>query len=265
MSTEREPWSKFYWADWLSDPKLRMCSPEARGVWMDILCVMHESDQPGYLQINGQPFPMKKLSKICGITHGKLAKITQELTENGVISVENGIFFNRRMVRDFHRSKTNRNNGRNGGNPALRGESRLTESDNQMEISGLTESDNPSDKSHVRAAQKPEARSQKPDNINHTTVRDSRTGRVSVKLPEPDESDPNNIFGAVAACCSLLGVPKISKADQEIIANWLDAYDFSEHVIPTIAKKLARYRKANGNKNPSSLAYFDAALRERKP
>lgn len=41
------PWIKFYVNDWLSDPRLRSCSPATRGIWIDLLCSMHLLDRCG--------------------------------------------------------------------------------------------------------------------------------------------------------------------------------------------------------------------------
>ena len=42
MSKAARPWMKWYPADWRSDPGLRMCSFAARGLWADLLALMHE-------------------------------------------------------------------------------------------------------------------------------------------------------------------------------------------------------------------------------
>ena len=41
----KRPSFQFYVADWRLDQKLRRCSPAARGVWIDILCLLHDSDE----------------------------------------------------------------------------------------------------------------------------------------------------------------------------------------------------------------------------
>ena len=43
----KEAWFKFYPVDWRADPGLRVCSLAARGVWIDILCALHDSDEYG--------------------------------------------------------------------------------------------------------------------------------------------------------------------------------------------------------------------------
>lgn len=41
---------QFFSGDWLTEPTLTLCSPAARGVWIDLICVMHESGRVGELR-----------------------------------------------------------------------------------------------------------------------------------------------------------------------------------------------------------------------
>lgn len=43
------PWIKFFPGDWLKDPKLSLCTHATRGIWMDLICAMHEDGQSGQL------------------------------------------------------------------------------------------------------------------------------------------------------------------------------------------------------------------------
>jgi len=40
---------KFYPADWMSNKNLRRCTMAERGAWMDIMCMLHDSDEHGRL------------------------------------------------------------------------------------------------------------------------------------------------------------------------------------------------------------------------
>ncbi|ANB33251.1 hypothetical protein M2324_003640 [Rhodovulum sulfidophilum] len=42
-----DPWLKFYTSDWRSDPGLRMCGLAARGLWVEMICLMHEATLEG--------------------------------------------------------------------------------------------------------------------------------------------------------------------------------------------------------------------------
>ena len=116
-------WSKFWWQDWQSDVALRMCSPGARGVWMDMLCVMAAAQPRGYLLVNGGEMPsMEMLGRLFGTDAQTASDLIEELERNGVFSrVRNpnsdpsrgpttGTIFCRRMIRDSEASEAGRKN-----------------------------------------------------------------------------------------------------------------------------------------------------------
>ena len=115
------PWLKFYTADWRADPRLRSCSLAARGLWMEMLCLMHEADPYGHLLVNGRPVGDRQLAALCGAMPDELAAAKAELSAAGVFSLgDGGVVFSRRMVRDKARSDMGREWGKRGGNPALK-------------------------------------------------------------------------------------------------------------------------------------------------
>jgi hypothetical protein len=74
---------------------------EERGVWHEVLLMMHDSEDRGRLVLDGRPIPILRLAKLLGISAKKTEKFFKIFTELRVCSVdENGAFFNRRMVRD---------------------------------------------------------------------------------------------------------------------------------------------------------------------
>jgi len=70
------PAFQFYPADWRKNAKLRRCSPAARGAWMDILCVLHDSDEYGVCR-----WPLKDLANAAGVP----MKLARELVEKDVL------------------------------------------------------------------------------------------------------------------------------------------------------------------------------------
>ena len=117
----RDPWMKWYPSDWRSDPGLRCCSLAARGLWVEMLCVMHEAPRRGYLLVgNSAPTP-QQLAVISGSSIKETNRLLAQLMEAGVFSVEDGIIYSRRMVRDEKQRVIDRENGRKGGNPKLKG------------------------------------------------------------------------------------------------------------------------------------------------
>jgi hypothetical protein len=114
------PWMKFYPADWRSDPALRMCSLAARGLWMEMLAVMHESSPRGLLLINGKSISNLQLASLCGTSVDEVTPLLSELENSGVFSrKKNDVIFSRRMEKDENKSRKNKENGKLGGNPNL--------------------------------------------------------------------------------------------------------------------------------------------------
>lgn len=115
---------KFYPGDWLQDAALRTCSLAARGLWVDLLCVMHaNAGRRGYLTLpTGMPMTSAHVARMVGISTHQADELFTELEQSGVFSrSETGAIFSRRMVRDDNTLRMNRENGAKGGNPSLRG------------------------------------------------------------------------------------------------------------------------------------------------
>jgi hypothetical protein len=94
-------WSKFWWQDWQSDPALRMCGLAAQGLWMRLLCVMHEAEPVGHLLVNGRQPTVKQVAALAAAPEKDVALLMRELEEAGVYSrTDDGVIYCRRMVRD---------------------------------------------------------------------------------------------------------------------------------------------------------------------
>ena len=146
------PWMKFYPSDWRADPALRMCGLAARGLWMEMLALMHEATPRGSLIVNGKPVTSPMLASLTGATISEVETLTAQLEENGVFSrKKNGVIFSRRIERDENKARKNRENGKMGGNPTLCN----------------NEKKEASDKAHGSI---PESRSQKPEVEEGTNV-----------------------------------------------------------------------------------------------
>lgn len=120
-AARRKPWMKFYPSDWQSDDALRSCSPASRGLWVEMLCVMHKAEPVGHLLVNGKPPSPRVLAVLCGTTPKEMQKALDELAGAGVFSLtDEGVIFSRRMVRDAAKAEEDKANGAKGGHPALR-------------------------------------------------------------------------------------------------------------------------------------------------
>ena len=100
--TNKMPAILFYTGDWLKDPAVRCCSLEARGLWIEMLCLMYESPKRGYLSLaNGEAVSDVQLSRMVGASPEDVKRLTSELRACGVFSdTDDGIVFSRRMVSD---------------------------------------------------------------------------------------------------------------------------------------------------------------------
>lgn len=116
-------WSKFWWADYEGDDALRVVSLAAQGLWMRMLCAMHKGTPYGHLTINGKQPTTRQIALMASTTEREATKLIAELEEAGVFSrADDGTIFNRRMVRDKAVSEKAREDGKRGGNPALKPE-----------------------------------------------------------------------------------------------------------------------------------------------
>ena len=114
-------WIKFWPQDWQRDPALRSCSISARGLWIEMLCVMHDGEPYGHLTINSKAATSRQIASIASVTEKDAVKMLAELEESGVFSrTEDGLIFSRRMVRDKAISDKASTDGKTGGNPNLK-------------------------------------------------------------------------------------------------------------------------------------------------
>lgn len=93
------PSFQFYPADWLKDPKLQLCKRATKGMWIDIICYLHESDTRGKISATAEEW-----CRLIGCTledfndflsENKSKKFANISESNGVVTVKN-----RRMCRD---------------------------------------------------------------------------------------------------------------------------------------------------------------------
>lgn len=117
----RRPSFQFYPGDWRRDPALRTCSMAAKGMWIELMCVMHESDEYGFLVVAGKPMDERDIAKVIGETPTFCKKILKELEEKFVFSRDSrGAIYSRRMVKDESIRTIRAAAGSLGGNPKLK-------------------------------------------------------------------------------------------------------------------------------------------------
>lgn len=96
----KQRWFKFWVSDWRSDPKLRMCSIGARGLWLEMICLMHEAEPYGHLIIGEDQPSHAQLANMVGMQVEALTPLLDELERNGVFSRRHsGVIYSRKMVK----------------------------------------------------------------------------------------------------------------------------------------------------------------------
>ena len=121
MGLKKRPAILFYPGDWLRDTALRSCSMEARGLWIDMICFMHDCTPYGYLKVNNKIISEVNLEVILGVNLSKIQRLLGELVEAGVCSIdENNCYYSKRMVEDDKVREKRARGGLLGGNPALK-------------------------------------------------------------------------------------------------------------------------------------------------
>lgn len=120
MSQERLPYFPFFPGDWLGNAKLKLCSPAAKGIWIDTLCLMFDCEPRGVLMIAGRPWSDKELASALGGQVDATMACIHELLKHGVLKrLPSGALYSSRMVRDFELRQKRQEAGKMGGNPVL--------------------------------------------------------------------------------------------------------------------------------------------------
>lgn len=115
------PAMQFYPADWRKDLAVQALDFFDRGVWFEILCLMHESSERGVLLLNNSPMPDSVLARLLGLDNQILTTTLTKLLTYGVARRRecDSAIYSKRMVDDERLCQVRRNAGKMGGNPKL--------------------------------------------------------------------------------------------------------------------------------------------------
>lgn len=136
----KRPALTFYPKEWIWDIELRQCSPAARGLWIDLMCIMHEGVPYGHLTA-----PEDLVLRMIGVSGevylGLLAELEEVKPSGKRVAYRSpeGILYSKRMVLDEADRLIRKGNGDLGGNPDLMthacessdNQGRLTETETQ--------------------------------------------------------------------------------------------------------------------------------------
>lgn len=76
-----QPYLPLYTGDWKKDPKLSMCSPSTRGIWIDLLCSLHDAR---ISQLTAMP---EQFARLCRCDTGSMLAGLLELQSTGAANV----------------------------------------------------------------------------------------------------------------------------------------------------------------------------------
>jgi hypothetical protein len=120
-----EPVAKHFYmqfdvGDWMKDAAVGRCAPATRGIWVDLLCAMHESGRTG--ELSGTHDQIARLGRCSAaeLTHAltdlQVTRAADVTTRNGVVTITN-----RRMRREHEiRQKAAERQQRHRGKPPPR-------------------------------------------------------------------------------------------------------------------------------------------------
>lgn len=126
----------FYTGDWMKDPKLSLCKPATRGVWMDLLCAMHECDRLGELRGTSE-----QLARLARCSTAELVEALTELqtTDAAELLQRNGtwVIANRRMKRESVIRGKRAEAGSKGGSISGANREQKPDTDNEVDSQRL--------------------------------------------------------------------------------------------------------------------------------
>lgn len=102
----RFPWFKFFPTDWLADASLASVSLQARGLWIELICLAHACNPTGVLATNREAWSRDRIYRSIKGDVNVTRAAFDELVGAGVLSqfgddgLIPGAYYSRRMVRD---------------------------------------------------------------------------------------------------------------------------------------------------------------------
>lgn len=224
------PWLKFYPRDWRGDQALRLVSLPARGLWIEMLCIMHEATPYGHLVVGAKPLEAGDLARLVGISIEEVRALLVELTDAEVLrKTRAGVIYSKRMIADHKRA----NEGRKAKVQALE-KTKENKIPSRSASRGATS---------YPSTQKPEARVEVEGGKTPSTLYDGAAVRSSVpadvRAAFGRHRDPDWVGSYIAPC------------------GWNDAERLLIPATPFAGDKI----RSEGRKALSELAHSGAPVR----
>jgi hypothetical protein len=86
----KQPGYFFYTGDWMKDPKIRILTLAARGLFASILEVLERTSPRGFLILNGRPLTDLEIARLTGgqAYPGQVSELLNELLDSGVLAID---------------------------------------------------------------------------------------------------------------------------------------------------------------------------------
>jgi hypothetical protein len=215
---------------------------------MELLSLMHESDEYGHLLVNGKIPTEQQLAIMCGASVSEVRKLKVELEVAGVPGIRgDGIWFSRCMLKDREKRNRDKANGSKGGNPKIVAKDK--EGVNPLEMPPAEAEVKPEDK--ARGTRDPEARDQKPEEKLDSAVPTSRATEV-IRAFDDARAE---VFGEAER-------RPFPAADDIVFAERFLAAGVDVGWLKRLFLDRMSGMKRDGGKKPKSLKYFDDAVPE---
>ncbi len=75
----KRPSFQFYPDDWTGNSNLRRCTHEEKGIWMDVLCILHDQEEYGIVR-----WPLAEIAQAVGVTKTKLKRLVDKGVLKGI-------------------------------------------------------------------------------------------------------------------------------------------------------------------------------------
>lgn len=259
-------WMKFWPKHWRNDIELRSCSLAARGLWIEMIAIMHQAEPYGHLLIAGRSVTEAQLAGLVGASTEEIGALLMELQAVGVFSrTRTGVIYSRKMTRDAKAARNARENGKKGGNPTL-----CNTRDNPPP-------DNPWDSRTHKPKKREERREKKdlpppPESLTSARAPDSGPPHAEQPAAKPVSSPGGGDGGGSATPCSeddqtiaeeigaILGSNAPAWAWAGIhVRRWREA-GASPALIRAVAKGVRAAIDASGREPPGDARYLDKPI-----
>jgi len=114
-TSDKLPAMPFFIGDWKKDPAIGLLNLAERGLWLEILFLMWESEERGRLMVNGLPLGPEELAKILGQNLPEVCQAFARLESLKVFGRdEAGVVVSRRLLRQKQISSIRMKAGKKG-------------------------------------------------------------------------------------------------------------------------------------------------------